>query len=162
MHCETTRNTSSTYLTSYEMLTKLYSEGWIQSIGVSNFDMPLLQTLSSLVDIRPHVVQNWAELGNHLDIEVRNFCDKEGVAYQPYATVRNMRNWSRQLHAKVRRLARKYNTSEHAISLRFFVQSGAVVIPRSTSAQHLYENVQVSQWRLDEEDMDDLLALSTH
>lgn len=61
----------------------------MNSIGVSNFDIDLLESLASLADILPHVVQNHGEPGV-LDVEVRRWAFENGVVYQPYATLRNL------------------------------------------------------------------------
>ena len=67
MHCETTEDPAGTWEGSWRALERAYAEGRVDAIGVSNFDLPLLQRMQDEgreVSVLPHVVQNWAEPGN--------------------------------------------------------------------------------------------------
>lgn len=123
--------------------------------GVSNFDRPLLEELHSIATTRPHLVQNWAEPGN-VDQDVRDYCRASNCVYQPYAPLRNVRFLSPAIRSVLDRLAEKYSVSLYVIILRFFIQSGAAVIPRSTKKEHLEENLLAFEFRLEEEEMQSL------
>lgn len=160
MHCQTTEEVGATWEQSYWALARAYAEGRVMAIGVSNFDAPLLAELlssagvgaHSLPVLLPHVVQNWAEPGR-TDATVRRVCADHGIIYQPYAPLRNLKFLSPVLRQALQNIARRRGVSEHTVALRFFVQLGASVIPRSRSWEHLRENLNVSAWALDSAEM---------
>jgi len=125
------------------------------SVGVSNFDRPLLEELHSIATTLPHLVQNWAEPGN-VDLDVRAYCRASHCVYQPYAPLRNVRFLSPTIRSVLDRLAEKYSVSLYVVILRFFIQSGAAVIPRSTKKEHLEENLLAFEFRLEAEEMQSL------
>ena len=114
MHCESTVDKQGTWEGSWHALEKAYAEGRVGAIGVSNFNITLLEKFAPLhfevkeservpqtinydylshVKVLPHVIQNWAEPGN-IDIDVLNWCKEKNAIYQTYATLRNLK----QLH----------------------------------------------------------------
>ena len=174
--------TAGTWQQSWRALEKAYAEGRVMSIGVSNFDADLLSqmqmqvqphddgpsTLSSSssfsssfsASVLPHIVQNWAEPGS-LDIDVRRWCQHLGAHYQPYAPLRNLQFLSVPLKKTLQQLARKYSTSVQVIALKLFLQTGALGIPRSTSREHLAENLKLAveneyAWSLNDSELKSL------
>lgn len=88
MHCETTVEEDGVWEASWHALEKAYAEGWINSIGVSNFDRGLLDTFNVDSDFSsyPHVVQNWAEPGS-MDRSVLDWCEQNEVVFQVFLSV---------------------------------------------------------------------------
>jgi diketogulonate reductase-like aldo/keto reductase len=84
MHCQTTVDPEGTWQQSWRALEKAYSEGKVQSIGVSNFDVVHLDELLTFANVKPHVVQNFAAIGleggadTQLDLDVRR--SEDGVS----------------------------------------------------------------------------------
>jgi len=153
MHCEDIVNPSGTWQHSYRALEKAYAEGYVQSIGVSNFDFPLLQSLeTSTATILPHIVQNWGDL-THWDMDVRAWCELREVIYQPYAINRNIPSYPSSLLYRLQALANKYRVSIYTINNLAFLQTQAVIIPRSTVAEHLQDNLMIPSWRLTSEEL---------
>jgi diketogulonate reductase-like aldo/keto reductase len=122
------------------------------SIGVSNFDVSLLNELASIAEVLPHVVQNWAEPGN-LDLEVREWCFRYGVLYQPYASGRNINRLPPKMRNTLGKVADNHKVSPNVCVLRFFTQTGAVTIPSTSKAAHLLENIQSNKFSLTEEEL---------
>ena len=152
MHCETTKDKAATWKESWRTLERYYSEGLIMSIGVSNFDIDLLNELKDMATVMPHVVQNWAQPGD-LDLAVRQFCKEHHILYQPYASMRNIRDLSSETRTTLQSIARQHGKSEYATTLRFFLQTGAAMIPRSSKSENLVKNINTFDWRLSDEDM---------
>ena len=73
MHCETKKDPDGTWRESWKALEKAYAEGRVMCIGVSNFDVNLLEELLDIAAVKPHVVQNYAAPGS-VDIDVRKWC----------------------------------------------------------------------------------------
>jgi diketogulonate reductase-like aldo/keto reductase len=125
------------------------------SIGVSNFDVKLLNELLDFATVRPHVVQNFAEPGS-VDADVRTWCSEHQVLYQPYASIRNLQFLRPELHAALHRIAAERSVSAHSVAIRFFTQSGSGVIPRSTNKDHLKENLDSFDYELTASEMSEL------
>jgi len=156
MHCDDAVDPNGTWQESWRALEKEYAEGRVQSIGVSNFHLELLKELESFATVLPHAVQNWGEPGTQLDTEVRRWCKANEVIYQPYASLRNLSSMSKEMREKLSRIARNHDKSEHAVALRFFLQTGASAIPRSNKPDHLAQNLEAFSWSLENEDMEAL------
>lgn len=148
MHCETTVNPNGTWRESYRALERAYAEGKIASIGLSNFDDNLLREVWDMATIRPHVVQNHGEPGR-MDRVVRKWCADNGVVYMPYAVQRNINTLPFRLQTALSQIALSRNSTVNSVVLKFFHQTGAVLIPRSTNRRHLSSNIRAVSELLD-------------
>lgn len=155
MRCSDTVDPDGTWRQSWRALERAYAEGRVMSIGVSNFDVKLLNELLDFATVRPHVVQNFAEPGS-VDGDVRSWCNEHQVVYQPYASIRNLQTLRPELHAALHRIAAERSVSAHSVAIRFFTQSGSGVIPRSTNADHLKENLETFGYVLSDKEMSEL------
>lgn len=155
MRCSDTVDPDGTWRQSWRALERAYAEGRVMSIGVSNFDVKLLNELLDFATVRPHVVQNFAEPGS-VDGDVRSWCSEHQVVYQPYASIRNLQFLRPELQAALHRIAAERSVSAHSVALRFFTQSGSGVIPRSTNADHLKENLETFGYELSDKEMSEL------
>jgi diketogulonate reductase-like aldo/keto reductase len=158
MHCDDTVDPDGTWQASYNALQRAYSEGLVNSIGVSNFNIELLKEIETSENtvIFPHIVQNFADF-TYLDMDVRTWCDQTTTIYQPYAQGRNVNTLPDDVKAKVGAIASHYsNKTPYALALRFFLQTGAAVIPRSNNKDHLVENLNVLSWDLTDKHMEEL------
>jgi diketogulonate reductase-like aldo/keto reductase len=159
MHCHDTVDVYGNFSHSWHALEKAYAEGLLQSIGVSNFQIPLLnQLMEEGAVMFPHVIQNYAAF-DELDLEVRQWCNQYHVAYQPYASLRNLaeNNMPVKSLRLAKQIAQRYRTSEHMVTLKFFLQTGAAIIPRATQYDHLVENLQAAlhpTWNITQQEME--------
>ena len=152
MHCETTVDPSGTWRESYRALERAYAEGRVMAIGVSNFDDRLLAEITDMASTLPHVVQNHADPAR-LDQLVRDWCRRNDVLFQPYAVQRNLKSLPRHLMATLERISASRNQTLNAVVLKFYHQTGAVLIPRSTNTAHLSANLNLGEWTLSPEEM---------
>ena len=152
MHCEDTVNPEGTWQHSYRALEKAYAEGTIMSIGISNFNIELLNELEDFAVVLPHIVQNFAEVGK-LDMDVRYWCLKHNVVYQPYASLRNLKSLPKEMQTALKLAGDSRGMSPYVASLAFFVQTGASVIPRSTDKTHMMENLLALRNKFTDEEM---------
>jgi len=156
MHCETTVDPSGTWVQSYKSLERAYAEGRVASIGVSNFNFGLLESVRAVADVFPHAVQNHATLMN-LDMDVRQWCSDYGAAYIPYSSVRGIQFLPTDTQKALANAVNVHNASHHAVVMRFFLQTGAVVIPRTTNPDHLKENIELLKtFALTEDEMGEI------
>lgn len=140
-HCETTIDEEATWEESYFALEKHLAEGRIMSIGISNFNAPDLIELESVVNIMPHLLQNWGD-PSHLEETLRLWCSERNILYQPYAVGRNLNRLPDTIAKKLELYGEKYSVSPYIVAHRLFLDTGAVVIPRSSSYDHLLMNIE--------------------
>jgi diketogulonate reductase-like aldo/keto reductase len=88
---------------------------------VSNFDVNLLDELLEFAVVKPHAVQNFATPGS-IDTEVRLWCKKHQVVYQPYASIRNLDSLPEDLTIALNKIAVNRGVSIHSVATRFFIQ----------------------------------------
>ena len=122
------------------------------SIGVSNFNVNLLEELEEFSAVQPHIVQNFADMEN-LDLNVRKYCYEQEILYMPYAFQRNINRLSAETQAKLQQIAENHEKSVNLIVLRSFFQSHAALIPRSDNPEHIDENLKILNWRLSDAEM---------
>lgn len=175
MHCDTTTDPSGTWMQSWKALERAYAEGKVQSIGVSNFNVEQLDELLSFAAVKPHIVQNFGDLGEDetkhisLDLGVRQWCAQHNAVYMPYATNRNLKAKghvtspprasvarAKGVHGALDVAAYTHKVSRHAVVLKFFMQTGAAIIPRSGTLAHLHENLAVTDFELTPVEMEKL------
>ena len=123
MHCETTEDAEGTWVHTWSVLEKKYAEGKIGSLGVSNFDIELLNSMREKVSILPHIVQNYASVG-HIDHYVQEWCRVYGAVFQPYSNLRNIRDIPEDMEEVLGKIVNKHKRSLQQIILRFFLQLG--------------------------------------
>jgi diketogulonate reductase-like aldo/keto reductase len=143
MHCQDAVEADATWHASWRALEKAYAEGAVMSIGVSNFNEQLMQEVIAHGIVRPHLVQNHADMEN-LDLYVRELCQRYGILFMPYAFQRNYRHLSGRTVRLLEDVAAAHGKTPRDVILRFFVQTGAVIIPRSDDPEHLAHNLDAS------------------
>ena len=146
------------YYAAWRVLEKLYAEGKVRAIGVSNFEPDQLLDLIAYNRIVPAVNQIETNLCCQRSAE-RCWMDKKGVAHMAYAPLgQGNRNEMFQEPA-VLALAEKYGKTPAQILLRFLTQKGIAVIPRSTKPEHIKENFELFDFTLTLDELAQLSAL---
>ena len=146
------------YYAAWQTLEKLYAEGKVRAIGVSNFEPDQLLDLIAYNKVVPAVNQIETNLYCQRGVE-RGWMDKKQVAHMAYAPLgQGSRNEMYQEPA-VLVLAEKYGKTPAQIMLRFLTQKGVAVIPRSTQLTHIRENFTQFDFALTVEEMALLTAL---
>ena len=144
---------------SWRAMEELYREGAVRAIGVSNFQPDRLVDLILHNEVVPAVNQ----------VETHPFCQQaeaaavmasEGVqieSWAPFAEGRNNLFGNGTLVS----LAAKYRKSVAQVVLRWLIQRGVVVIPKSVRPERMAENIDVFDFHLAPEDMDLIATLAT-
>ena len=146
------------YYAAWRTLEKLYGDGRVRAIGVSNFEPDRLLDLIAYNKIVPAVDQIETNLYCQRGAE-RVWMDKKQVAHMAYAPLgQGNRNEMFQEPA-VLALARKYGKTPAQILLRFLTQNGIAVIPRGTRPEHIRENFVLFDFTLTLDEMAQLAAL---
>lgn len=141
----------------YRALEDLYDAGKIRTIGISNFYPDRMIDFASFHRIKPMV--NQVEIHPHnQQIEAKTWHDRYGVQMEAWAPFGEGRGDMFRL-PELQTLAEKYGKSTAQIMLRWHLQRGIVVIPKSTHKERMEENFNVFDFTLNDEDMAKIAAL---
>ena len=146
------------YYAAWRVLEKLYAEGKIRSIGVSNFEPDQLLDLIAYNRFVPAVNQIETNLYCQRSTE-RDWMDKKQVAHMAYAPLGQGNRNEMFGEPTVLSLAEKYGKTPAQVLLRFLTQKGIAVIPRSTRPEHIRENLALFDFALTASEMAALSAL---
>ena len=147
----------SEYYGAYRALEDLYEEGKLRAIGVSNFYPDRLVDIASFSRVKPMV--NQVETHPfHQQAEAKKWMDKYGIQMEAWAPFGEGRGGLFE-NPVLAQLAEKYNKTTAQIILRWHIQRGIVVIPKSTHKARMEENLQVFDFVLEPEDMNRISAL---
>lgn len=147
------------YYGTYRAMEEAYKQSKASAIGVSNFYPDRLVDLVHFSEIPPMVNQVETHPFNQ-QVKAKEYMDKYHVqlmSWGPFAEGKNNIFHNEVLSAA----AEKYNKTVAQIILRFLLQSGVVVIPKSTHKERMEENISVFDFVLLEEDMEKIRALDT-
>lgn len=144
---------------SWRAMEELYKEGKIRAIGVSNFHPDRLMDLIVFNEIVPAV--NQIETNPfHQQIETHEFLKANNVQIQSWASFAEGKNniFKNELLASI---GSKYNKSIAQVVLRWLIQRGVAVIPKSVRKERMAENINVFDFELTAGDMDAIQTLDT-
>jgi len=135
-------------------MAKMKRDGYVEAIGVSNFTVALLDEANK---IAPDLVCNQIEYHPFLDQDkVIAACRRHGMAVVAYSPVAR----GGAIGDKVLgRIAKAHGKSAVQISLRWLVQQGVVVIPRTSKIERLEENIGLFDFKLSDAEMKDIAKL---
>lgn len=158
------KTASGTWRDSWRAMETLYERGEARAIGVSNFDANELKELLGMARVRPHIVQSWMDPLFQAR-PLREVCKAHGVLFQAYSTLgtqwagRGVRLNPVLKHPVIGQVAREVDRSPAQVALRWAMQSGAAVIPRSSKPKNMRANLQLFDFSLAKEQMAAIDAL---
>ncbi len=147
------------YYGAYRALEELYQEGILKAIGVSNFYPDRLVDIANFADIVPMVNQVETHVLNQ-QTEAKKWMDKYNVqieAWAPFGEGRGGLFENPVLNA----IGEKYGKSSAQVMLRWNIQRGVVVLPKSTHIERMEQNFNVFDFTLSDEDMAAIAKLDT-
>lgn len=145
------------YVGAYRAMEEAYKEGKLRAIGVCNFYPARLADLCETVDVIPAVNQ----------VELHPFFQQENAlalmkeynvtpeAWGPFAEG----NHGIFTHPVLTKIGEKYGKSAAQVALRWNVQRGVVVIPKSVHKERMEQNMNIWDFKLSDEDMAEIAAL---
>ena len=144
------------YLSTWKELEKIQQSGRALSIGVSNFEIRHLEELAKISDIVPAVNQ----IECHplcYPKELIEYCQSRGIQIQAYAPLARGAYLDNDVMCV---LGTKYGRTPAQIGLRWAVQKGISVIPKSSHPDRIQSNSQIFDFTIEQEDMDILDTLN--
>lgn len=139
------------YYGAWRALEDLYEEGKIRAIGISNFYPDRMIDIASFARIRPMVNQVETHPFNQ-QITAKSYMDKYGIQIEAWAPFGEGRGGLFQNEMLVE-IGKKYGKTTAQVMLRWHIQRGVVVIPKSTHYERMVENLNVFDFALSDEDM---------
>lgn len=136
-------------LESWRALEKLNNDGYCKSIGVSNYMERHLEELLNNSTRMPAV--NQVEFSPFLYLkELQNYCKTKEIALESYSPLTKAHKLN---NTKLIEVAQIYNKSTSQILIRWCLQKGMIVIPKSSQKEHIKENADVFDFNIFETDM---------
>ncbi|RXK29766.1 glyoxal reductase [Bacillus velezensis] len=144
------------YKDTWRALEKLYKDGKIRAIGVSNFQVHHLEELLKDAEIKPMV--NQIEFHPRLtQKEVRDFCKAQGIQVEAWAPLMQGQLLDNEVLSQI---AEKHNKSVAQVILRWDLQNEVVTIPKSIKEHRIIENADIFDFELSQEEMEKISALN--
>ncbi|HEY9469933.1 MAG TPA: aldo/keto reductase [Propionibacteriaceae bacterium] len=146
------------YVETWRAFEKLLADGRVRSIGVSNFEIPHLQRLLAETDVTPAV--NQIELHPEFPQEdLREFHQQHGILTESWGPLGQGKGLLENPQI-VDEAQRKGRTPAQVV-LRWHVQVGCVVIPKSVNPDRIRENINIFDFELDDADMAEISKVRT-
>ncbi|MPY49437.1 aldo/keto reductase [Streptomyces acidicola] len=146
-----------TFVETYKAFEKLHADGRVRAIGVSNFLPEHLEQLLDATSVVPAI--NQIELHPHLQQQAaREYHAERGIATEAWSPLGQGKGLL-EVPAIVA-IAQKHDRTPAQIVLRWHLQIGNVVIPKSVTPSRIKENLEVFDFSLDAEDMAAIGALN--
>ncbi|GER71870.1 glyoxal reductase [Weizmannia acidilactici] len=150
---------SAKYIESWKAMEELYHEGKIKAIGVSNFQIHHLEDLMAHTDIVPMINQ----IETHPEFpqnELHEFMKQHNILHEAWGPLGQGKHHLLEQPVLVE-LAEKYGKTPAQIVLRWHVERGIVVIPKSVTPSRIKENSEIFDFSLTQEDMEKIAALNS-
>lgn len=137
------------YLETWRALERIYEEGRVKAIGVSNFNIHHLEDVLGQSKLKPAV--NQVELHPALaQKELREFCEKNEILVQAWSPLARGRILADPVLTAI---AEKNGKSPAQVILRWHLQNGVAVIPKSVTPSRLKENADIFDFELSPDDI---------
>lgn len=137
------------YIETWRALEKLYREGRVKAIGVSNFKIHHLEDLLKNSEEKP--VVNQVELHPLLSQEdLREFCQRHNIKVEAWSPLARGRFLDEPV---LKKIADSHNKSSAQVILRWHLQNQIIAIPKSVTASRLRENADIFNFELTPEEM---------
>ncbi|MFF5583485.1 aldo/keto reductase [Streptomyces hygroscopicus] len=146
------------YVDTWKAFEKIYSEGRAKAIGLSNFHPAHIQRLLSETSVAPAIDQ--IELHPQLQqAELRAFNARHDIATEAWSPLGQGKGLLE--NPTLAAIAKKHGKSPAQVVLRWHLDLGNVVIPKSVTPSRIKENIDVFDFELDSEDLSAISALDS-
>lgn len=141
-----------TFLDTWRALEKLYRDGRVRAIGVSNFKPHHLQTLMEHSEEKP--VINQVELHPYFQQkDLREFCKQHDIVVEAWSPLGRGQVLDDPVLAEI---GKKYGKTPAQVTLRWHLQNDIVIIPKSVTPSRIKENADIFDFELTAEDMEQI------
>lgn len=141
----------------WRALEELYDEGIIRAIGISNFYVDRMVDFAAFHRIKPMVNQMETHIFNQQK-NLKEWADKYDIRLEAWAPFGEGRGGTFE-HPVITQIGKKYGKTAAQVMLRWNIQRGVIVIPKSIHVSRMEENFNVFDFVLSDEDMAAIAAL---
>lgn len=146
------------YVVAWQAMEDIYATDRVRAIGVSNFQVPHLRKLAEATTVTPAV--NQIEVHPYLkNDEVRAYGAEHGIATEAWSPIAQGKVLDDQT---IVRIAERLDRTPAQVTLRWHLQRGDIVFPKSVTRSRVEENFALFDFELTDDDMADLTALDRH
>lgn len=143
------------YTETWKAVERLYTEGRVKAIGVSNFLQHHLEVLLPVAEIRPMVNQ----LEHHpylVQTSLQQYCKAQQIQFEAWSPLMQGRIFEIPL---LQEMAQRYGKTIAQLVLRWNIQNGIVTIPKSVTPERILENGRIFDFELSAADMEAISQL---
>ncbi len=141
---------------SWLALEEIYAAGKARTIGVSNYTIRHLKELEGYAKVLPIV--NQVELHVFLQQpELVAYCTSRNIALEAYSPLAHGRDMHNQVVADI---AKKHNKTYAQIMLRWCIEQGFILLPKSVTAERVQQNIDIFDFTLGDDDSAQLAKLN--
>lgn len=145
------------YVETFKALIELKKAGRVRSIGVSNFHTHHLDRLIEETGVVPSV--NQVELHPHFQQnKLRAYHAEKGIATESWSPLGSGRLIDDETLAAI---GKKYGKSAAQVMIRWHIQAGLIVIPKSVTPSRIKENIDVFDFALDDDDLSKIAGMDS-
>ena len=143
----------------YRALEEAYKEGKLRAIGVSNFYPDHFIDLASNVEIPPMVNQVETHVFDQ-QVQAQKYMEEFGCRIMSWGPLAEGRN-NFFSNPVLEEIGKKYDKSVAQVALRWLVQRGVIIIPKSVHIERMEQNLNILDFTLKDEDMAEIAKLDT-
>jgi diketogulonate reductase-like aldo/keto reductase len=136
----------------------IHNSGRVSLLGVSNVTLEQLQHLYQRARVQPRFVQNRCYADGGWDRRIRKFCESNGLVYQGFSLL----TANRELLAcsELARIAKRHGRTVSQIVFRFALDVGMIPLTGTTDAAHMKADLEVFDFRLDPQEVEQIESLT--
>lgn len=135
----------------WKALEDAYKEGKLRAIGVSNFQIEDLKSLTEVCKVKPMVNQILLHISN-TPLELVEYCQKNGIAVEAYSPIAHGEILGQP---EIAEMAKRYGVTVPQLCIRYTLQLGAISLPKTANPDHMKSNAEVD-FEISDKDMETL------
>ena len=143
----------------WQALEEAYREGKLRAIGVSNFYPDQFIDFCANNEVKPMVNQIETHVFQQQQVS-RKYMDELGIAHMAWGPLAEGKNGIFQNETLIS-IGQKYGKTGPQVALRYPMERGVIIIPKSCKKERMAENLNIFDFELSAEDMDAILKLDT-
>lgn len=147
----------SDFFAAWRAMEKAYREGKLKAIGVANFYPFMLENFCESVDVKPAVdqIELHPFFQRESDIRYMKDNDIQPMAWGPLAEGKH----DIFKHPVLTKIGEKYGKTAAQVALRWNIDRGVIVIPKSVHVERMEQNIDLFDFKLSDQDMEEIAAL---
>ncbi len=148
----------SDYYSAYHALEDLYKEGKIKAIGISNFSAERMHDLYTFNEVKPAVNQVETHLFFQQE-ELNSWMKKLNIQHEAWGPLAQHRIGDIINNQVIKEIAENHKRTPIQVALRYNIQRGIVVIPKTKDKEKMKQNIDIFDFELTSDEIDKIKTL---